>query len=127
MNLSPSRRAATAWMLCLCILSNLAACAIAHGQSSGLQLSGSGLFCSADGHHGAGFADDLAEEAAPGALVTGRPADLVHLQQDHVAVAVDVDAPDLLRVSGRLALVRGLVEDCRQQKDNWEEIPPCLR
>jgi len=47
MNLSPSRRAATAWMLSLCILSNLAACAIAHGQSSGLQLSGSGLFCSA--------------------------------------------------------------------------------
>ena len=64
MNLSPSRRAATAWMLCLCILSNLAACAIAHGQSSGLQLSGSGLFCSADDHHGASFADDLDSTSA---------------------------------------------------------------
>ncbi|MDX5371374.1 MAG: DUF2946 family protein [Pseudomonadaceae bacterium] len=61
MNLSPSRRAATAWMLYLCILSNLVACALAHGQSAGLQLSGfGGLFCSASGNAGPSFGDDLA-------------------------------------------------------------------
>ncbi|MEO4045880.1 DUF2946 domain-containing protein [Pseudomonas sp. CAU 1711] len=61
MKLSPSRRAATAWMLYLCILSNLVACALAHGQYAGLELSGiGGLYCSANGNSGAGFADDLA-------------------------------------------------------------------
>jgi hypothetical protein len=60
MKLSPSRRAATAWMLYLCILSNLAACAIAHGQYAGLELSGiGGLYCSAMGNGGPTFADDL--------------------------------------------------------------------
>lgn len=60
MKLSPLHRAATAWMLYLCILSNLLACAIAHGQYAGLQLSGiGGLYCSASGNPGAGFADDL--------------------------------------------------------------------
>lgn len=61
MNLSPSRRAATAWMLYLCILSNLVVCALDHGQSAGLQLSGfGGLFCSASGNAGPSFGDDLA-------------------------------------------------------------------
>lgn len=62
MKLSPSRRAATAWMLYLCILSNLAACALAHGQSAGLQLSGfGGLYCSSTGSTAAGFLDELGD------------------------------------------------------------------
>jgi hypothetical protein len=65
MKLNPTRRAATAWMLYLCILSNLVACAIAHGQYAGLQLSGiGGLYCSANGNAGAGFGDDLGNPAA---------------------------------------------------------------
>lgn len=60
MKLSPRHRAATAWMLYLCILSNLLACAIAHGQYAGLELSGiGGLYCSAAGNSGQGFAEDL--------------------------------------------------------------------
>ncbi|SIQ35252.1 DUF2946 domain-containing protein [Aquipseudomonas alcaligenes] len=60
MKLSPPHRAATAWMLYLCILSNLVACALAHGQYAGLELSGiGGLYCSASGSSGAGFGDDL--------------------------------------------------------------------
>lgn len=67
MKLSPLHRAATAWMLYLCILSNLLACAIAHGQDAGLQLSGiGGLYCSASGSTGAGFADDLGGSGSAG-------------------------------------------------------------
>lgn len=60
MKLSPLHRAATAWMLYLCILSNLVACALAHGQYAGLELSGiGGLYCSANGGSGSGLGDDL--------------------------------------------------------------------
>lgn len=65
MKLSPLHRAATAWMLYLCILSNLLACAIAHGQYAGLELSGiGGLYCSASDNPGAGFAADLSGGAS---------------------------------------------------------------
>lgn len=56
---TPSRHAATAWLLYLCILSNLVACALAHGQYAGLELSGiGGLYCSATGNAGTGWGDD---------------------------------------------------------------------
>ncbi|WP_068828533.1 DUF2946 domain-containing protein [Pseudomonas sp. BMS12] len=67
MKLSHSRRAATAWMLYLCILSNLLACAIVHGQYAGLELSGiGGLYCSANGNAGPGFSGDLADTSSAG-------------------------------------------------------------
>jgi len=62
MKLAHSDRALIAWMLYACLLFNLFACAIGHGQMVGLQLSGiGGVFCSAEGNAGPdldnGFAD----------------------------------------------------------------------
>src|SRR5260221_13823001 len=47
---------------------------------------------------------ELAEEAALVALVTGGAADLVHLEQDCVGVAIDADLLDFLHVAGLFAL-----------------------
>src|SRR6478609_763514 len=47
---------------------------------------------------------ELAEEARRIALVAGRPADLLDLQQHGVRIAVEVDAADLLDVAALLAL-----------------------
>ena len=45
---------------------------------------------------------DLTEETAPISLVAGRPADLVHADQERVGIAVEVDAFDLLDVAALL-------------------------
>ncbi|WP_172149963.1 DUF2946 family protein [Pseudomonas tumuqii] len=51
MNATRRDRSLIAWMLYGCVLFNLFACGIHHGQMSGLALSGlDGLFCSTSGH-----------------------------------------------------------------------------
>ncbi|MDO9618472.1 MAG: DUF2946 family protein [Pseudomonas sp.] len=53
MTIARQPRALIAWMLYACVLFNLLACGIAHGQMAGLQLSGLGaLTCAGDGAGG---------------------------------------------------------------------------
>lgn len=64
--MTPTRhhRSLIAWMLYGCLLFNLLACGIHHGQMSGLQLSGlGGQFCSDDAPHSAGLDGDLGDSA----------------------------------------------------------------
>ena len=55
------------------------------------------------------FRLDAAEEATRVAFVAGRPADLMHLEQDRVGVAIDEDFADLLDVAALLALAPELL------------------
>src|SRR5947209_20432817 len=55
-----------------------------------------------------------AEEAALVALVAGRPADLLDLEEDRVGVAIDVDALHDLHVAALLALAPELVAAARE-------------
>lgn len=58
-------RSLIAWTLYACVLFNLFACTIAHGQMAGLQLSGlDGLFCSAEGVVQADVAQDSSTPVA---------------------------------------------------------------
>jgi hypothetical protein len=65
MTLSRSDRSLTAWVLYFCILFNVLACGIAHGQMSAMQLSGiGGLFCSQEGNAGPGFDGDFGNQSS---------------------------------------------------------------
>ena len=53
MQLTSSRRSLTAWALYFCVLFNVIACGLGHGQMMGLELNGvDGSFCSALGNKG---------------------------------------------------------------------------
>ena len=64
MTMTRQPRALIAWMLYACVLFNLLACSIAHGQMAGLQLSGLGALICADGGVDSG---DPASVASPSA------------------------------------------------------------
>ncbi|QEY62621.1 DUF2946 domain-containing protein [Metapseudomonas lalkuanensis] len=56
-----------AWMLYACVLLNLFACGLHHGQATGLELSGlGGSFCSGDSASGPALDGDLGGSAAIG-------------------------------------------------------------
>ncbi|MBB4820002.1 hypothetical protein HNP29_003395 [Pseudomonas alcaligenes] len=58
-------RSLIAWMLYACVLFNLLACGIHHGQALGLELSGlGGAFCSATGSDGPSVDGDLSGSLA---------------------------------------------------------------
>lgn len=61
MTMTRQPRALIAWMLYACVLFNLFACGIAHGQVAGLQLSGLGALICADSSFGSGDPASMAE------------------------------------------------------------------
>src|SRR5262249_50527125 len=65
---------------------------------------------------------DAAEEAAGVALVTRRPADLMHFQKDGVRVAIDVNLAHLLEVAALLTLAPELVATAAEV-----DGPPCAK
>lgn len=65
MNLARQDRSLIAWMLYACVLFNLFACGLHHGQAMGLQLSGvGGQFCSVGSDGGPGLDGDLGGASA---------------------------------------------------------------
>lgn len=69
MNLSPTDRALTAWVLYCSLLLGVFACSLGHGQMAGLQLNGfGGAFCSQQDNSGpaldGGFSDPAPGDSA---------------------------------------------------------------
>lgn len=67
MKLTRSDRSLIAWMLYFCVLFNVFACGLAHGQVTGLTLNGvAGQFCSSQGSSAPASKTDVADLAASG-------------------------------------------------------------
>ncbi|QBF25921.1 DUF2946 domain-containing protein [Pseudomonas tructae] len=67
MNRAPSNRPLIAWTLYFCVLFNLFACGIGHGQMMGLQLNGiGGAYCSAMGGAGPTLKSDFGDQSIAG-------------------------------------------------------------
>jgi hypothetical protein len=67
LKLARSDRSLIAWTLYFCVLFNLFACGLAHGQMSGLQLNGAGsAFCSSLGNSAPASKSDFSDPSASG-------------------------------------------------------------
>jgi hypothetical protein len=67
MKLSLSNRSLVAWTLYFCVLFNVFACGLGHGQMSGLELNGvGGQFCSALGSKSPTQSTDFTDQSASG-------------------------------------------------------------
>jgi hypothetical protein len=65
MNASHHHRPLIAWTLYFCVLFNVFACGLGHGQMLGLELNGvGGQFCSAMGNSGPALDGDFSDQAA---------------------------------------------------------------
>lgn len=68
MKLISADRSLIAWALYFCVLFNVFACGLGHGQMMGLELNGvGGQFCSALGHKGPTLDTDLSDQSASNA------------------------------------------------------------
>lgn len=67
MKLSLADRSLVAWMLCFCVLLNVYACGLGHGQMTGFELNGvGGQFCSASGNKSPVQSTDYTDQSVSG-------------------------------------------------------------